>query len=837
MTKKPLTYISLFSSAGVGCYGFKLEQFYCVATVEILEKRLNIQRHNEKCVYETAYISDDITTENAKNKIRKELAKWTIKEKGNELDVLIATPPCQGMSVANHKKGDELNRNSLVIESILLTKEIKPRFFIFENVRAFLTTQCTDIDQKDKSIKEAIELNLAGEYHINYQVLNFKDYGNPSSRTRTLVIGTRKDLKEITPFNISTSLTKEKMLFETIGHLEPLKTMGQISETDIYHSFKNYAPKMQSWISEIKEGQSAFDNKDHNKIPHKVDNGVIIYNTNKNGDKYKRQYWNKVAPCIHTRNDILSSQNTVHPTDDRVFSIREVMLMMSIPNNFKWTEKPIIELNKLTLEQKKQFLKKEEMNIRHCLGEAVPTIIFQQIAKKIKAYLTNDNFSEQNIKKIIEDKKLENIENLTVFLEKNSLKFPYSILSKIAELSNTARTENSAYYTSQDICYSVIKDLPEAKEYKQLRILEPSIGVGNFLPLLIEKYKTVGNVIIDVVDIDKNSINTLNLLLKTLVVPTNFTINIINADFLLHKFETTYDIVVGNPPFKKLTNEKALLASYKKNIFNTETNNIFSFFIEKSLKLGNVVALIIPKSLMNSPEFNKTRQLLEALKIKKITDYGEKGFKGVKIETISFIAYSQKKAVKNIVEIESYITKEISFQEQDYIFSKDFPYWLIYRNNLFDNISNKMNFNIFNAYRDRQITKKITNSEGNFRVLKSRNIASNKTINIKDYDCYTDEIANLDVKKFINNETAVLVPNLTYNPRACFLPKNTIVDGSVAILTLRNGSRPVNEKDLEYFGTEEFSNFYGVARNFGTRSLNIDNNSVFFFGLLKDTND
>jgi DNA (cytosine-5)-methyltransferase 1 len=42
----------------------------------------------------------------------------------------------------------------------------------------------------------------------------------------------------------------------------------------------------------------------------------------KNGDKYKRQYWNKVAPCIHTRNDILSSQNTVHPVDDRVFSIR-----------------------------------------------------------------------------------------------------------------------------------------------------------------------------------------------------------------------------------------------------------------------------------------------------------------------------------------------------------------------------------------------------------------------------------------------------------------------------------------------------------------------------------
>ncbi|ELM3725589.1 Eco57I restriction-modification methylase domain-containing protein, partial [Flavobacterium psychrophilum] len=416
-------------------------------------------------------------------------------------------------------------------------------------------------------------------------------------------------------------------------------------------------------------------------------------------------------------------------------------------------------------------------------------------------------------------------------------KFPYSILSKIAELSNTARTENSAYYTSQDICYSVIKDLPEAKEFKSLRILEPSIGVGNFLPLLIEKYKTVNEVIIDVVDIDENSINTLKLLLKTLEIPKSITINFINSDFLLYNFENRYDIVVGNPPFKKITNEKVLLALYKKGIFNTETNNIFSFFIEKSLKLGNVVALIIPKSLINSPEFNKTRELLENLKVKKITDYGEKGFKGVKIETISFIAYTQKKSNNNVIEIESYITKEISIKKQEYIFSKDFPYWLIYRNDLFDNISNKMKFNIFNAYRDRQITKKITKEKGNFRVLKSRNIASNKTIDIKDYDCYTDEIESLVVKKFINNETAVLVPNLTYNPRACFLPKNTIVDGSVAILTLRNGSRPINENDLEYFGSEEFSKFYAVARNYGTRSLNIDNNSVFFFGILNEEYD
>lgn len=830
--KKPLTYLSLFSSAGIGCYGFKQEDFCCVATVEILEKRLKIQRYNKKCVYDTAYISDDITTEISKNKIRVELLRWNIKEKGNELDVLIATPPCQGMSVANHKKGNELNRNSLVTESIILTKEIRPKFFIFENVRAFLTTECTDIDGKDKKIKEAIELNLAGQYHINYQVINFKNYSCPSSRTRTLVIGTRKDLKEITPFNIFPSLGKEQTLKETIGHLFSLKKMGEISENDIYHNFRNYKPAMRNWIKDIKEGESAFDNKDPKKIPHKVIDGLVIHNTNKNGDKYKRQIWDKVAPCIHTRNDIMASQNTVHPVDDRVFSIREVMLMMSVPNSFNWSDKSFEDLNKLSIDEKKKFLAKEELNIRHSLGEAVPTVIFQQIAKKIKKYLLNDKFNEQVIKKIIEQYELADVKNLISYLGKHTTTQPYSILSKLAELSNTARTETAAYYTRQDICYSVIKDLPEAKEFKVLRILEPSIGVGNFLPLLIEKYRVVEEVIIDVVDIDINSINILKLLLKTLEIPNNIKINFINADFLKHNFKYKYDIVVGNPPFKKVTNEKQLLAEYKIGIYNIDTNNLFSFFIEKSLKLGNVVSLIVPKSLLSTPEFNKSRELLENIKIKKITDYGESGFKGVKIETISFIAFTQKKAKNNIVEIESYITDNITIQNQEYIFSKDYPYWLIYRNEFFDYVASKMKFDIFKAYRDRQITKKITNGKGKYRVLKSRNITSNKIIDIKEYDSYTNRIETLDVSKFLNNTSAVLVPNLTYSPRACFLPKNTIVDGSVAILTLKNGSRQVNEKDLEYFGTKEYEKFYGIARNHGTRSLNIDNNSVFFFGLL-----
>ena len=101
---KKLTYISLFSSAGVGCYGFSQERFDCIATVEIINRRLDVQRHNNKCLYSSGYIADDITKKNTKEKIFSEIDLWKLKQGLKEVDVVLATPPCQGMSVANHKK-------------------------------------------------------------------------------------------------------------------------------------------------------------------------------------------------------------------------------------------------------------------------------------------------------------------------------------------------------------------------------------------------------------------------------------------------------------------------------------------------------------------------------------------------------------------------------------------------------------------------------------------------------------------------------------------------------------------------------------------------------------
>lgn len=88
-------------------------------------------------------------------------------------------------------------------------------------------------------------------------------------------------------------------------------------------------------------------------------------------------------------------------------------------------------------------------------------------------------------------------------------------------------------------------------------------------------------------------------------------------------------------------------------------------------------------------------------------------------------------------------------------------------------------------------------------------------------------IDTLAVNKYLNKDKIVCIPNLSYSPRACFLPKNCLADGSVALLETAEN---ITENDLKIFETQEFRAYYRIARNYGTRSLNIDSNSIYYFG-------
>ena len=125
----------------------------------------------------------------------------------------------------------------------------------------------------------------------------------------------------------------------------------------------------------------------------------------------------------------------------------------------------------------------------------------------------------------------------------------------------------------------------------------------------------------------------------------------------------------------------------------------------------------------------------------------------------------------------------------------------------------------------------------NIRVLKARNISDDGTtiINIPGYDAYVSEdtAQNLSVYQYLNATNVYLTPNMTYYPRVMRKPIGTLVNGSVAIL-IPKLLLPVTDKQLAYFSSEEYRDFYWIARNRQTRSLNVDSCSVYFYGLLNE---
>ena len=383
------TYISLFSSAGIGCYGFKMNGFECIATNELLAPRLDIQRCNHKCKYESGYICGDATSPNIHQRIYDEIAMWKEIEGIKQVDVVFATPPCQGMSTANYKKTDhEQVRNSLVVQAIKLIKSIHPKVFVLENVRAFMKSTCTDLSGKDMTIHDSIFKNLSEEYNIYWKVINFKDYGVPSSRPRTIVIGSSKELKHMSPLQLFPTRQKEIILRESIGGFAKLNYCEK-DKRDPFHFARPFPQYMLEWIKDLKEGETAFDNPDEKK-PYSLDalGNKIINKGAYMGNKYRRLIWDKPGACIATRSDIMSSQDTIHPCDNRVLSIRELMTLMTIPNDFQWTDHD----DKLNVYNSDEYLQENEGNIRRCIGEAVPTQIVKDIASKIKRLLEYEDY-------------------------------------------------------------------------------------------------------------------------------------------------------------------------------------------------------------------------------------------------------------------------------------------------------------------------------------------------------------------------------------------------------------------------------------------------------------
>jgi DNA (cytosine-5)-methyltransferase 1 len=357
--------ISFFSNAGIGDMGVETAGVRIKFANELLSERAKTYKLNHK---HTEVIVGDINKID-ENQLRK---MKDIKD----LFMVIATPPCQGVSSAGRRDKFDI-RNQLIKPTIKMIKELKPLWIWMENVPRYDEATIPDTENiilDDDSynritIIDFIKKNLSPlGYDIETKVVDAKDYGVPQSRKRLIFIMTRTGKKITFPektHGLDLNLKPYKTVRDAIGYLTPLES-GEYSKIDNLHYAKIHNDKHIKWMKNTPEGYTAFSNDKIEYRPHTIDKVTgKIREIKAFKTTYKRIWWDRPSPTITMSSGSISSQNNVHPRDSRALTVRETMLLQSIPENFKFPENAT------------------DKEMREMVGEAVPCLLAEVITKHI----------------------------------------------------------------------------------------------------------------------------------------------------------------------------------------------------------------------------------------------------------------------------------------------------------------------------------------------------------------------------------------------------------------------------------------------------------------------
>lgn len=381
---KRLVGLSLFANAGIAEAYFKEIGVNIVLANEINPLRAKFYTH----LYpDTEMVVGDITNDSICNNIVNKSIRAGV-------DFIIATPPCQGMSLAG--KLDPVDpRNQLVSYAINIIKKVNPRFVLLENVPQQLKTKIM-YKGKKTLIPDYIYNALKAKYNFNCQsIAKAMDYGVPQMRKRSIFLLSRKDTKILWEFPKKDD--KVVTLKKAIGHLPSLDPFLRDGYKKTLEMFPNFEKKKRKglkisrwhyppthalrhvvWMMRTPSGKTAFDN-DIN-YPKKADGAKIVGHWN----TYRRLDWNKPSRTMTQNSGVISSLTCVHPgrlikddgteqgrlySDPRCLSIYELLIVSSLPNNWKIPEWV------------------NEKLVRSVIGEGIPPLLVKKIMQELIRHL------------------------------------------------------------------------------------------------------------------------------------------------------------------------------------------------------------------------------------------------------------------------------------------------------------------------------------------------------------------------------------------------------------------------------------------------------------------
>lgn len=333
MAEKPTyNFISLFTGAGGLDLGFMEKGFVGLMASDIMPQAKLTFNHNHPDI---PYILKDICSLDC-SEIKSIIGR-------KKVDVILGGPPCQGYSNMGNKNSAD-PRNLLFENYVRIVNVIRPRCFVFENVKGLLTMF------EGRYFKKIVSAFLRIGYNIHYSLVDSSQYGVPQKRERIIIIGIEDDTPFFFPDASSDSIGSLKA-YSNVG--EAINDLEDKGEEIANHIALSHSDKVIRRYMLIPEG---------GKLPKPEDLPEDIRRKNF-GTTYVRLDRRKLSPTIVPGNNALP----VHPVLNRSLTPREAARLQTFPDTFEFLG-----------DRCSQCIQ---------IGNAVPPLLSAKIANAILNYL------------------------------------------------------------------------------------------------------------------------------------------------------------------------------------------------------------------------------------------------------------------------------------------------------------------------------------------------------------------------------------------------------------------------------------------------------------------
>lgn len=340
---KQYKFVDLFAGCGGLSLGLQQAGFTPWFVNEIVEQFCNTYKYNHE-LSDDHYFVGDIADLNQHLDEYKNLL--------SDITLVCGGPPCQGFSMANRQRILDDPRNSLYKQYLIFLQNVRPKFFIMENVKGMMN--------KIEEIKENFKEYLGEGYQFDYALVKAQDYGVPQNRERFIMIGNRVN---ISPKLIFEEIYKHKRkpfvlkdALDGLPHLVAKKEKGSkgiecaesgFTECDftyIHNDFYKFINGEKD-IKKLYNHKNRYNNERDIEIYRRLPQGAnslhesiadIMPYKRRNGifkDKYFKLDETQICKTItsHMRFDC---NMYIHPWDARGLSPREAARIQTFPDDY-----------------------------------------------------------------------------------------------------------------------------------------------------------------------------------------------------------------------------------------------------------------------------------------------------------------------------------------------------------------------------------------------------------------------------------------------------------------------------------------------------------------------